>query len=111
MSWTKLKPIKGGFGGCLNCGYQYDVAPLDMIIAVGFGTAIVTKNGMVIYNELDECHDNWDNAWTVTKAEEEALRDPDNDWRIVLEAPLSMRVYQRHEKNTWVLVKKGMGFA
>lgn len=107
MSYKKMKPIKGGFGGCLNCGYQYDVMPLDATIAVGFGYAGVTKNGKEIYSESD----NKGKDWTCQDAENEAIKEPDNDWRIHLDAPLSERHYQRQGKNRWVLYGKGNGFA
>lgn len=109
MKWKKEKPIKGGFGGCLHCGYQYDIAPEEMLIAVGFGIATVTKNGKEIYNE--NSIENESDLWTLKEAEEEALKDEDNDWRIHLVAPLSERHYQRQDKNKWVLYGKGQGFA
>ena len=109
MKWKKEKPINGGFGRCLHCGYQYDIAPEEMLIAVGFGVATVTKNGKEIYNE--NSIKNESNLWTLKEAEEEALKDEDNDWRIHLIAPLSERHYQRQDKNKWVLYEKGQGFA
>ena len=109
MEWKKEKPIKGGFGGCLHCGYQYDIAPEEMLIAVGFGVATVTKNGKEIYNE--NSIKNESDLWTLKEAEEEALKDEDNDWRIHLVAPLSERHYQRQDKNRLVLYEKGQGFA
>ncbi len=109
MEWKKEKPIKGGFGGCLYCGYQYDIAPEEMLIAVGFGVATVTKNGKEIYNE--NSIKNESDLWTLKEAEKEALKDEDNDWRIHLVAPLSERHYQRQDKNKWVLYEKGQGFA
>ena len=109
MSWKKLKPIKGGFGGCLNCGYQHDEAPMDMVIAVGFGIANVTRDGEEVYNGLE--HEDGQDFWTTQDAENEALKDPDHDWRITMNAPLSYRVYQRHDSGKWMLVKRGPGFA
>ena len=111
MEYKKMEPIKGGLGGCLHCGYQHDLLPLESIIAVGFGYASVTKNGKEVYSEQKSCRDNWDNAWTCQMAENEAKKDPDNDWRIHLEAPLSERHYQRQGENQWVLYEKGIGFA
>lgn len=109
MGWKKEKPIKGGYGGCQHCGYQYDIAPEEMLIAVGFGVATVTKNGKEIYNEMSI--ENEEDLWTLKEAEEEALKDEDNDWRIHLVAPLSERHYQRQGENKWVLYEKGQGFA
>lgn len=106
--WEKLQPIEGGPGGCLTCGYQHSIAPMDMVIAVGFGIANVTKDGVVIYDENSVKNEKF---WTVKDAENRAKKDPDHDWRIFLDAPLSMREYQRQGENLWVLVEKGEGFA
>lgn len=108
MPFEKMKPIKGGHGGCLKCGRQYEQLPMNALIAVGFGFAAVTKNGRVIYDE------SWfgdGRFWTVQDAENEAIKDPDNDWRIHLVAPLSERHYQRQGEGLWVLYEKGRGFA
>lgn len=107
MSFEKMKPIEGGHGGCLSCGYQYDVLPMEKLIAVGFGFAGVTKNDEEIYTEPYE----EGRIWTVQDAENIAKQQPDNDWRIHLVAPLSERHYQRQGDNQWVLYEKGMGFA
>jgi len=108
MSWKKLPPIKGGSGGCLCCGYQHDILPMDAVIAVGFGCAMVTKDGSEVYNEQDVDEGQY---WTCQDAENEARKDPDHDWRIHLVAPLSERHYQRQGENHWVLYEKGTGFA
>ena len=105
-----MKPIKGGIGGCLNCGYQHAVLPTTVVIAVGFGYAAVTKNGEELYVEPDDENDSV-KYWTVQDAENLAIQDPDNDWRIHLVAPLSERHYQRQGDNLWVLYEKGIGFA
>lgn len=105
--FTKLEPIKGGHGGCLNCGYQHEILPMDALIAVGFGDATVTKNDEIIYDEMTA----GENLWTTQDAENAARQDPDNDWRIHLVAPLSERHYQRQGENLWVLYDKGPGFA
>lgn len=104
-----MKPIEGGYGGCLNCGYQYDVLPMKKIIAVGFGYDAVTKNGKEVYNEQE--HEDDESYWTTQDAEDLAKQEPDNDYRIHLVAPLSERHYQRQGDNNWVLYEKGQGFA
>lgn len=106
--FKKLKAIKGGPGGCLNCGYQHDVLPMDALIAVGFGDASLTRNGDVVYSE-----DPGGNEPYITAAQAEAMAalDPGHDWRIHLVAPLSERHYQRQGDGHWVLYKRGRGFA
>ena len=108
MPFEKMRPIEGGCGGCLCCGYQHELLPLDALIGVGFGEATVTKNGVTVYDEVP--HDGFE-YWTCEDAERKASKDPDNDWRIHLIAPLSERHYQRQGENHWVLYEKGIGFA
>lgn len=110
MSWEKMKPIEGGHGGCLHCGYQHDVLPMDAVIAVGFGSACLTKGQECVYDEQDVPDDS-DGYMTVAQAEALAKADPDHDWRISLVAPLSERHYQRQGDGHWVLYEKGEGFA
>lgn len=98
--------------GCVICeahGVLRTVAPPDMLIAVGFGYAGVTKDGREVWSEPSEL--DFDKCWTVAKAEEAAAHEPDADWRITLEAPLAGRTYQRQGENNWVLVEQNMGFA
>lgn len=82
---------------------------MDMLIAVGFGMAVVTKDGLPVYQE----HRNMEEAdfWTTQEAENAALADPDHDWQIILEAPLRGRTYQRHAPGQWVLIDSNPGFA
>jgi hypothetical protein len=109
-SYEKLAPIEGGHGGCLCCGYQYDHLPMDSLIAVGFGYARVTKGTETVYDEMDTDGEE-ESLWTAQKAEDEAVKAPDHDWRIHLVAPLSERHYQRQGDDLWVLYEKGIGFA
>lgn len=110
MSWTKEPPIKAKMRGCALAP-MFEIAPMDEIIAVGFGDAHVEKDGEIVYKEpLWEFQDTED-VWTFQDAEDEALKDPDHDWRVVLYAPLRGRVFQRHEPGKWVLIEENMGFA
>ncbi len=106
MNWTRVKPIKGKIRGCLH-NPVYDEAPPDMLIAVGFGEAKVTKDGQTVYKYTTEC-DGW--LWTTEDAEEHAREDPDHDWRIVLYAPLYGRTFQRQDGH-WFLIAENEGFA
>lgn len=108
-SWTKVKPWDETIHqGCLNCPPVTQVAPLDMLIAVGFGDAHVSKDGVNIYRE-DPNSPN-DNPRTLAEFEEVAKEDPDHDWRVVLFAPLRGREYQRQD-GKWVLIDSNEGFA
>jgi hypothetical protein len=110
MTWEKLPAIEGGTGGCMNCGYQHDVLPMDAVIGVGFGSAGLTKDNAMVWDEGDAAGD-FNKLLTVAEAEGMAAADPDHDWRIFLVGPLSERHYQRQGDRHWVLYEKGIGFA
>lgn len=106
--WTKEPAIDGKHGGCLNCGVRPSLFPADGVIAVGFGMAALTKDGGLVWEERGQ---DFDECMTGAQAEELAAADPDHDWRIQLEAPLSGRTYQRHAANEWALIEQNTGFA
>lgn len=109
MSATYLPPITEGSVACLTCGCGAHTAlGLDRRLAVGFGDCTVTKDGEHVYSENDQPDCDY---WSVSDAEELAVKEPDADWRISFDAPLYDAEYQRQGKGHWVLVKKGMGFA
>lgn len=108
MSFEKKPAIIGTFGGCLNCGPRPSFFPADGQIAVGFGMAALMKNGRTVWSE-DQMEDQ--DPMTGAQAEEMAAKDPDHDWRIILEGPLSGRTYQRHGPNEWALIEQNQGFA
>lgn len=110
MSWEKLEPIKATISGCLTCGELVEQASMDMVIAVGCGYAALLKDDVEIYSECQDIH-NEDPNWTFQDAENEALKDPDHDWRVVLDGPLRGRTFQRHDVGKWVLVSENDGFA
>lgn len=106
MIFGKMTPIKGGPGGCPCCGSAHEVLPMDAVLAVGFGVTTVEKNGEVVYSEGKK-----KDYWSAQDAENLAVQDPDNDWRIHFNGPLSDRHYQRQGEGHWVLYERGMGFA
>jgi hypothetical protein len=107
--WKKLPPIEGGACGCLNCGRVHAKLKLNRRIAIGFGEASVRKDGILVWEEGPDVE--FKECWTVQKAENRARKDPDHDWCITLYGPLHGEVYQRHGRNSWVLVEKNRGFA
>ena len=109
MVWEKMEPIKDGESGCLCCGDAREILPMNAVIAVGFGSATVSKNGETVYDEGD-CGSE-EEYWTAQMAEDMAKVDPDNDWRIQMFGPLSESEYQRQGDGHWVLYAKGQGFA
>jgi len=79
---------------------------MDMVIAVGFGIAQITRDGDFVYSDGDE-----NDFPTLARFEEMAVADPDHDWRCLLVAPLRGREYQRHDTGKWVLIASDNGFA
>ncbi len=108
--WKKLKPYKDKIHqGCLSCPPVLRKAKMYTRIAVGFGYAGVEKDGKSIFAEKFGM--NWEDLPTLMKFENMARKDPNHDWQLILDAPLRSRIYQRHGRNNWVLVKSGQGFA
>jgi hypothetical protein len=105
MPFDVLPGIEGGAGGCLHCGFQHAVLPMEAVVAVGFGSAWLSRDGEMVREERG------DDFITAGEAEALAAADPDRDWRIHLIAPLSERHYQRQGEAHWVLYEKGPGFA
>lgn len=110
MNWKKENALiaedEARHGGCLVCPPAYGVAPMGTLIAVGFGDAHISKDGEVVFTEQDS-----DEFHYLEEFEVMANGDPDHDWRLVLDAPLHSREYQRHDEEKWVLIKQGVGFA
>lgn len=112
--WKKLPAIKDVRPNpCLTCrehgANPQQIAPMDMVIAVGFGAACITKNGKLIWDE--QRGERSGKYLTVADAERMARKDPDNDWQIQKHGPLHGETYQRHGKNEWVCVEQNEGFA
>lgn len=108
--WVKLPAVSEEdiHIGCLTCSSAASIAPMDLLIAVGFGMADVTRNGEVVYEE-SEIHNN--NYWTVQDAENIAAQDPNNDWRITKHGALHGETFQRQGENLWVCIESNRGFA
>lgn len=106
MTWTKLPPITVTYSGSITCDPRPVRMPPEGVIAVGVGYAALHKDREPVWSEGDTADD-----MTGADAEALAAQDPDHDWRIVLQGPLSGRTYQRHGPGEWVLVKMNQGFA
>lgn len=110
MEWKKEKPFEGKVHqGCLNCPPVLRKAKMYMRIAVGFGFAGIKKDNEIVFAEDSKM--DWKNIPTLMKFENMARKDPDHDWRCILDAPLRSREYQRQGKNDWILINSGQGFA
>jgi hypothetical protein len=111
MKMIKLPPIskKKIHKGCMICSCVEQVAPMDLWITVGFGSAFVTKDGEVTYSEPPNTE--WEDTLGLVAVELTAREYPESDWRVHLSGPLHGEVYQRQGKNKWVLVESNRGFA
>ena len=106
MTWTKLPPIEP-IQHCNICPPKPQTIPLDAFVHPGFGGASVhAEDEAGIGQAFGE------NA-TVQDVEEyaQAHGGDTHDWRLVIDAPLYEAEYQRQEYATWVLVRRGEGFA
>lgn len=101
----KEPPVKVTHIGCATCGPRPALFGLDDVISVGFGFAALLRDSEVVYSESEG------DPMTGAQAEEMAAADPNHDWRILLDGPLSSYTYQRHGKRKWVLIENGKGFA
>lgn len=111
MTWEKQSPIKKDdlHIGCLTCSSAALEAPMNMVIAVGFGSAMVFKGKEIIYDE-HRCEREED-YMTVADVEKLAIADPDHDWRIEKIGPLHGETFQRHAPGKWVCIESNQGFA
>ena len=108
--WTKLPALDGRPNPCVCCPPIPAKLPMDAIIAVGFGAATVTRDGVVMIDG-ERTYSQTGDAPVAADAEALAARDPDHDWRITLFGPLHGEEYQRQGEGQWVLIEKNEGFA
>lgn len=114
MSWQRLTQISDTVT-CGTCGARHDRFHFDDVVVVGFGEAYLSRDGVKVADGEaalleQECDENA-RLLTGMLCELLASQDPDHDWRIVLNAPLTSHVYQRQADGFWPLVERGGGFA
>jgi hypothetical protein len=112
-----LPPVEGDNNPCACCPPIPTQAPLDKVVAVGFGSAQVTcdgefvadgENGVLVRDGVTERFEPW--SLTFGDVEEMAVLRP-GDWRIELHGPLHGETYQRQGPGQWVCVERNEGFA
>lgn len=108
--WTKLEPLPGRNNPCGCCPPIYPALSMHDRIAVGFGFAGVSRDGEMVWVEPFNSEE-WDDMPTLMTFENMARKDPNHDWRAVMNGPLHGETYQRQGRNEWVLIKKTDGFA
>jgi hypothetical protein len=103
----KLPPLEHApRSGCLNCPPKPTRLNLNDYLDPGFGYVRVQRDGEdILFDVRGEI------ARPGRRAENAARKDPDHDWRIVIESGMGGVVYQRHGRNEWVAVESLRGFA
>lgn len=106
MNWGKLPPLDPAKNhvGCLTCHWRGEELPIDAHMAIGFGSVIASCDGEIVWSGDDP-------EKKVSEIEELALKDPERDWRIQYDGPLSGQTYQRHAPGKWILIASNEGFA
>ena len=106
----KIPEIKDAFrGSCLGCPGTENRLSMSEVLYQGFGGYHVEKDGAGYYTgEQDGV---WESFKTLADIEKDASKSPLSDWRVILNSPLRGATWQRHEKDTWVLIETNLGFA
>lgn len=106
---TWFKPgITGGTGACLCCPGNVDILPIDTRMYQGFGGWSIYKDGELYFEDQTG---GYDTAPQLFEFEITARENPDHEWIAKLFLPLREATYQRHDKDKWVLIETGLGFA
>lgn len=106
-AWVKLPPLAHApHSGCLNCGSKPLRVKLNVRLHPGFGVTTLQRDGETVEQFFD-----YEDCPTFRRFENVARKDPEHDWRVKVDGPLSDVTYQRHDLNEWVAVESGMGFA
>ena len=105
-----LPPIEGkAYCGC-GCGRRASHAHMADRPHPGFGGVGLLRDGEFIYPWPDATMDE-EYERTFQDYEDVAAGDPDHDWRLQVDGPLSDYTYQRQGEDVWALVAQGQGFA
>lgn len=110
----KYEPIiEGSKNQCKCCPPIPTQACMNKVIAVGFGAAYVSRDGLLVLDGEKRYSDSEDgeDLLTFADAEEVASKDPDHDWRVVFYGPLHGETYQRQGEKAWLCIERNDGFA
>ena len=112
MAWEKKPPLKGEdiHVGCLNCSTAAKKAPMNMLIAVGFGSALVFRDNEIFYDGESD-YQKTGKCKSLQDIENEAKNDPDHDWCLEKYGPLHGETFQRQGDEEWVCIESNPGFA
>lgn len=101
-----LPPLEHVHNGCMNCPPKPIKINLNWNIHPGFGCVLLTRDGEVVWSDS-----RMERQRHGAGAEAVARKDPDHDWRLIVDGPLSGVEYQRHGRSEWVAVASNRGFA
>ena len=93
----------------MQCPGTHTLLEMDTVLYQGFGGYHVEKNGEIYYFPDSDLE--WNEYKTLYDIEVDALKDPEADWRVILNNPLRGGTWQRHDIEQWVLIESNMGFA
>lgn len=94
---------------CLCCDTTTDILPLTTKLYTGFGGWCILKNGELFFE--DDRDVEFEDFKDLQHVEELIGDDNENEYVARFDSPLRDTQHQRHAKNTWVLIEKGLGFA
>lgn len=83
----------------------------DAVVAVGFGSAALCRDGHEWVNGEDRIRDGNEEELTGAECECIAAADPDHLWQIVMHGPLSGATFTRQDDGRWILTDSNEGFA
>jgi len=107
--WWKA-PIESVGVACLCCGGTSEILEMETTLYWGVaGGWNILKNGQQFFCEDGDKE--WDEFKQMKHIEEMIGEDNENEYVANFDSPLRDAKYQRHAKDNWVLIEKGMGFA
>lgn len=108
-SWFK-PAIESKGTACMCCGAISEVLALDTQLFFGsVGGWTVTKDGQHFAFEKKDFDE--EGIPTLQDIENMIGDDQESEYIASYDSPLMDALYQRHAKNSWVLIKQGIGYA
>jgi hypothetical protein len=94
-----------------GCGLRSQHANMAGYPHPGFGGVRLTRDGECVYPWGEDTTFDDEADRICREYEDVAAGDPEHDWRLRIDGPLSDYTYQRQGEALWVLVEQGVGFA
>jgi hypothetical protein len=103
--WQPIDVGSSHMGGCLNCGPRPGILRYKDDPSPGFGTVAIIRDGEVV---ASTCR----GAATLIRRWRGAARvQPNHEWVVEVDGPLSGTRYTRQPNGRWMATHKSMGFA